>query len=540
MPNPYVNKVQKSDGTAILDITDTTASAVDVMQGKYFYLATGERVSGQLSGGGGSVLVVDTSDVHGGTIREITAQSVVSLEGVLSVTPSATSQSFLPSTGYDGFASVQVGAIPSEYVVPTGTISISENGVYNVQAFASASISVSGMTPTGTISISQNGTYNVEAFASADVYVSGGGGGEDVAKKIVDRTISGEFIANDISIVGSYAFYWCSSLQCATFQNATFIGDFAFISCTALESINAPSVTIIKSSAFAYCSSLMEASFPLATEIHYGAFSNCKILSNITAPSATLVSMYAFAGCTSLTSVSFPLLSSIYEATFRTCKSLQTAYIPNALSIANYAFESCGMLTDINMSKVTHIGFSAFYSCSKLTTISIPSATLISASAFNSCIKLQFVDLPLVTFISSYGFYKNWVMSYAYCPSLVSTGNYAFGQCSSLTTAIFNNSASSSAQLNNSTFTNCRTLLSLYLLAESNLYTLQNVNVFSSTPISTYTASTGGVNGSVFVPEGIYNSYINATNWIVYADRIVSLTSSQVQHVIDYGTHVMD
>ena len=52
MPNPYVNKVVQSNGTTLIDISDTTAVAADVSQGKYFYLATGEKVEGTASGGG--------------------------------------------------------------------------------------------------------------------------------------------------------------------------------------------------------------------------------------------------------------------------------------------------------------------------------------------------------------------------------------------------------------------------------------------------------------------------------------------------------
>lgn len=58
MPNQYVNKVQQSNGTVLIDITDTTAVASDVASGKYFYLATGEKVEGTSSGGGGGTGLV--------------------------------------------------------------------------------------------------------------------------------------------------------------------------------------------------------------------------------------------------------------------------------------------------------------------------------------------------------------------------------------------------------------------------------------------------------------------------------------------------
>lgn len=44
--NEYVNQVGLADGTILIDLTSDTAEASDVKTGKYFHLATGERVQG--------------------------------------------------------------------------------------------------------------------------------------------------------------------------------------------------------------------------------------------------------------------------------------------------------------------------------------------------------------------------------------------------------------------------------------------------------------------------------------------------------------
>lgn len=47
--NPYVNKVEKADGTVIMDISDSTATENDVLPGKTFYKANGQRSTGSLT-----------------------------------------------------------------------------------------------------------------------------------------------------------------------------------------------------------------------------------------------------------------------------------------------------------------------------------------------------------------------------------------------------------------------------------------------------------------------------------------------------------
>ena len=45
--NPYINKVIY-DNTTLIDISDTTATADDVISGKYFYASNGQKIEGNL------------------------------------------------------------------------------------------------------------------------------------------------------------------------------------------------------------------------------------------------------------------------------------------------------------------------------------------------------------------------------------------------------------------------------------------------------------------------------------------------------------
>lgn len=83
-----------------------------------------------------------------------------------------------------------------------------------------------------------------------------------VLNSILDRSISGNYVNNDLTEVGDSAFANCLQLTSATFTKVTKVGEGAFFYCLSLESISLPEVKKIRASSFSACFSLESISMP--------------------------------------------------------------------------------------------------------------------------------------------------------------------------------------------------------------------------------------------------------------------------------------
>ena len=63
------------------------------------------------------------------------------------ITPTKNTQVATPDVGYDGLSKVTVNPIPSNYIVPSGTKTITTNGTHDVTAYANAEVSISSDAP---------------------------------------------------------------------------------------------------------------------------------------------------------------------------------------------------------------------------------------------------------------------------------------------------------------------------------------------------------------------------------------------------------
>lgn len=454
-----------------------------------------------------------------------------------------------------------------ESIIPTGSMPITSNASYNVYGYSTVDVDIdvdvvapyynayrhialkSGINSSNTDIVSYFSTISsIIPYQFEDICMSGsftfpvcttiGDGGFQHTG--YNHCLFCTFDFPEVVSIGIFAFKLQSRLTSINAPKATEIKTQVFMSCTSLQTVNFPQVTSIGDSAFFDCRALTTVSFPEALYMYTSAFNGCQNLSSISFPKISQIGMYAFARCYSLTTADFPSTTSIGAYAFQSCSNLTTANFPSATSIGQLAFYQCSNLSSISFPNTTYIGSSTFYgciklieasfpklseielyafgNCSSLTTANFASATLVSNGGFNNCINLTTISFPELLTIQSSAFGNCSALTTVDFPKVTVVSISAFRGCTNLTTASFPNAVS----IATSAFYSCYHLLSLYLLGSS-VVSLAGTGAFLYTPISTYTTSTGGVYGSIFVPASLYNSYITATNWSIYSSRIVSV-----------------
>ncbi len=117
--NPYKNKVVYN-GSTLIDLTGDTVTPSVLMDGYTAHDASGRPITGTATGGG--VVIEDTTDSHGGTIRTITTTNLVTI-GQKSITQNGTYTA--SDDDLDGYSQVTVnvgGSTPNyqtKSVTPT-------------------------------------------------------------------------------------------------------------------------------------------------------------------------------------------------------------------------------------------------------------------------------------------------------------------------------------------------------------------------------------------------------------------------------------
>lgn len=232
MPNPYVNKVT-ANGQTLIDLTQDTAIASDVASGKYFHLATGERVAGTASGGGGDsytrTVVVPQQTVTPNSDRTATFTSteyfadgeyyVVTCDGTEYV---VTAEMLWSNNVVLGDAQVVWATSDVLYPFALITDGSAREGYFTSTSQHTIKVErlefVDGPLNLIAKSVTANGTYtassdNADGYYSVTVNVSGGGGSSknvQVAQS-TNRATSSTYTSVcslTCSTAGTYDVYW--------------------------------------------------------------------------------------------------------------------------------------------------------------------------------------------------------------------------------------------------------------------------------------------------------------------------------------------
>lgn len=116
-----------------------------------------------------------------------------------------------------------------------------------------------------------------------------GGGGQlvDLTKKLLLRTLSGEFTENTLTEIGMYALSYCHALTKIVMQNCVTISNGAFRNCDSVTSAAFDKANFVGSNSFADCHALQSITIGgsgAQVMIESSAFVNCYHLTSVVLP----------------------------------------------------------------------------------------------------------------------------------------------------------------------------------------------------------------------------------------------------------------
>lgn len=412
-----INKVQYGN-TTLIDLTDTTAVASDVAQGKYFYGKDGVKTLGTASGGGGTggnVWQDENGYVHlddeGTTPITVESLSVTQNGTYTAPTGKAYSPVTVNVSGGGGGSSASKKQI--NFIDYDGTIvdSYTKTEWQSVSALPS-NPSHSGLTAQGWNWTKAQIDAQLTAMPNGDVwvgqmYITESGDTEidvsmqkgrlapiltiavngtitvDWGDNTTPDTVTGTSLSTRQAVPHTYAAAGDYMMKIHVVS-----GSFRFYGSTSYLLLR-KNTTGNENRGYANCVRAVRFGSGVTT-IGANAFYNCASLASITIPSGvTSISGSAFQNCYSLTSITIPSdVTSINSTEFNYCSSLASITMPSGVtSIGGSAFQNCYSLASIMIpSGVTSIGGGTFNSCYSLASVTIPSGiTSIESSAFNDC-----------------------------------------------------------------------------------------------------------------------------------------------------------
>ena len=228
-------------------------------------------------------------------------------------------------------------------------------------------------------------------------------------------------------------------------------------------------------------------------------------------------------------------VTKIHDAMFADCENMETLeFLCENVEIGDYAFANCLSLTDVELpTTVGMISKGMFFNCSSLKQITLPegSVSVFDKNAFYGCAMLKSIDLSGAYSIGDYAFHGcKKLTKIELSESIHDIGEGAFDSCSTARTINLGNVE----DIGDRAFCNCRTVSRLVMpsnikaIGDEAFYNCQflkelTVNTENPPVLRSTMALPADTNFVIYVPKGAKNKYVEATNWSLYADKIMEV-----------------
>lgn len=320
-------------------------------------------------------------------------------------------------------------------------------------------------------------------------------------------------------------FTYCSGLLAASMSRVQYLGSHCFEDCYSLERVYAPNLLSVSFMGFQDCSNLTSVDFPKCTYLDGSAFNRCGNISYVSLSNCVHLGTQAFCSCYMLQSVYLPKCSVVYGTAFSNCSSLSMADFPVCEEVGGKAFHNCGSLTDVSLPMCSKIGPSAFMNCTALPSIDLPLCETISTSAFKNCTSLSYISLPVCSFLSDDVFMGCTALRSIELPNLSLIYFSVFKGCTSLSYV----DLGTCSQIYTDAFMDCTNLSTLVLRSTSIVSTFNGHDPFSNsnTPFER-------CEGSIYVPFGLYGTYIRTSPWSRYSCVITTSVPAPGSYYIEW------
>ena len=419
-----------------------------------------------------------------------------------------------------------------------------------------------GVKPSGTLEISENGVFDVYSYASANVNVPTTGFDEREVTEgvydIVNLNNSASFVKNnvfdnnsyiqtvdlpDCTVVNESAFYHCSNLTTVNLPVCSSIGSAAFMNCSNLTTVNLPMCNRIGSSAFMNCSNLTTVNLPMCISTGGAAFRSCYSLSQVNLPMVKTIGLSTFNACSALSSLTLctdvywtipfgtrtyggtPIVNESSSASIyvrsdtyslwissNLWSSISSKFVSVPVSGPALSFSN-GLLS--GTTKAIASDFTSYLSVSKsdITGVLLPECRYIGEDAFQDCSSLTQVSLPECRYIYDFAFDNCGSLSQISLPECRYIDEAAFQHCS-----LHQVSLPKCSYIGNGAFLQCLPLMSITIGYSS----VCNMNV---TDIDAFEGTYIGYgNGSIYVPASLVEAYKSAENWSKYSSQIFPIS----------------